>query len=147
MRARWVPLLAGVILASGAWGCGHSPNSAARSAQEFADAAFQRQDLEEAYDLLTDDARVQMSKEQLGQLLLRMHPVGAPSGIHAVEYELLPNREAINVFLLGDGVGETFSYRLTMDGNRLRGYGVGGLYRYLEGFPAGGSRVPLEPQG
>jgi len=140
-----LPLLVGAVLASGVSGCGHDPGSAARSARDFAVAAFQRQDLDAAYALLTDDARAQMSKEQLGAVILKMHPAGYPGAIHASEYEALPKREAVNVFLLGDGVGETFSYRLTMDGNRLRGYGVGGLYRYLEGFPAGGARLPLAP--
>lgn len=145
MHARWLSLLAGVTLASGTWGCGHDPQSAAESAETFARAAFQAHNLDEAYALLSDDARAQMSKQQLAAVLQRMHPVGYPTALHAVEYEPLPNRAALNVFLLGAGAGEAFSYRLTLDGGRWRGYQVGGLYRYLEGFPASGARLPLPP--
>lgn len=143
MRARWRFLLLGLIVANAAWGCGHDPQSAAEAAETFARVAFQKQNVTEAYALLTDDARLQMSKEQLGEVLVRMHPIGAPSAVHAVEYEVLPKRAAVNVFILGDGTGESFNYRLTMDGGRWEGYGVGGLYRYLEGFPQSTARTPL----
>jgi hypothetical protein len=133
-----------MLLAGGVWGCGHDPKAAAARAEEFGRAAFQAQNLDDAYALLSEPAQEQMSKQDLAATLARMHPQGYPAGLRAVEYEDLAARGAINVYLLGEGTGEMFSYRLTMDGSRLWGYRVGGLFRYLQGFPANAARVPLE---
>lgn len=141
--SRRLALLAALALAAGSWGCAPDPQKAASRAEEFARLAFQDGDTEAAYALFSEEARKQVSLQQLEATVARMHPQGRPSAVHPVEYELLESRGAVNIYLVGEGNGELFHYRVTLDRSRLRGYRVAGLFRYLQGFPDSTARRPL----
>ena len=102
----------------------HNEVSAARKAEEFAQIAFVKQDIESGYALLADGTKRYVSPEQFKVVVSKLHPKGLPKTVVASEYEPMAGEKAIYIFLIGENAGEHFYYRLTMEGTGATGYKV-----------------------
>jgi hypothetical protein len=102
----------------------HDASSAGKKAEEFAQVAFVKQDVENGYGLLADGTKRYVSREQFKAVLSKLHPKGFPKTVTALEYEPMPGEKAIYIFLIGENSGEHFYYRLTMEGTGTTGYKV-----------------------
>ena len=102
----------------------HDEVSAARKAEEFAQIAFVKQDIESGYALVADGTKRYVSVQQFKEVTSKLHPKGLPKTVTASEYEPMAGEKAIYIFLTGENSGEHFYYRLTMAGTAATGYKV-----------------------
>jgi hypothetical protein len=102
----------------------HDPASAAAKAEEFARVAFIERDMARSYELLAVGTKRYVSLEKHQEVIGRLHPKGYPNAIKAGDFEPMPGEKAIYVFLTGENAGESFYYRLTMEGTARTGYRV-----------------------
>jgi hypothetical protein len=106
----------------------HDETLAAKRAMEFAETVFVQNDLEKGYRLLSDGARRHVPIEKFKETVRRMHPKGYPTSVAAREFEPMPGGEkAIYIFLTGDGSGDRFDYKLTLEGSSATDYRVSNL--------------------
>jgi hypothetical protein len=135
------------ILAVGLLGCiksvEHDPAGAGKKAEEFAEIAFVKQDIENGYALLADGTRRYVSREQFKQVVAKLHPRAYPKNVKASEYEPMAGEKAIYIFLMGENSGERFYYRLTLEGNATTPYRVLRLDRSAEPYPASSDKRRL----
>jgi len=123
-------LVLGSIL--GLLGCAgkaaHDEALAAKRAVEFAETVFVQNDIDKGYRLLSDGARRHVPLEKFKETVTRMHPKGYPTSVTAREFEPMPGGEkAIYIFLTGDGSGDRFDYKLTLEGSAATDYRVTNL--------------------
>ena len=121
----------------------HDEKAAARAATEFARTAFVDRDYAKAHGLLATRSQSEIPTDKLTDAIARMHPKSYPSRVTATEYEPLPGRRGMNIYVKGDGDGEDFFYRLVMEGDAA-GYRVTGLFRGNGPNPSTNKR-PLNP--
>jgi hypothetical protein len=135
------------ILAMGFLGCiesvEHDPAGAGKKAEEFAQVAFVRQDIENGYGLLADGTRRYVSREQFKQVLAKLHPRAYPKNVKASEYEPMAGEKAIYIFLTGENSGERFYYRLTLEGSATTPYRILRLDRSTEPYPSSSDKKKL----
>ena len=124
----------------------HDPSSAAKKAEEFAQVAFVKQDVENGYGLLADGTKRYVSREQFKAVLSKLHPKGFPKTVTALEYEPMPGEKAIFIFLTGENSGEHFYYRLTMEGTATTDYKVLRLDRASQPYPSSSDKKRLGEQ-
>ena len=129
MRHHFFPLAFVMALTGCAESIDHDAVSAARRAEEFAQVAFVKHDIEKGYALLSESTRRYVSLEQFKEVLSRLHPQAFPISVTASEYEPMPGEKAMYIFLTGKNSGERFYYRLTMEGTATTGYRVLSLDR------------------
>lgn len=122
----------------------HDEISAAKTAVEFAQAAFVKRDVENAHALLSDSARRYVPPEKFKETLSRLHPKAFPVSVTASEYEPMRGEKAIHIYLTGENSGERFYYRLTMEGAAATGYRVARFYRESSPFPGASLRQKLK---
>ena len=124
MRLRLLVLLAFL----GATGCvepiEHNEIQAAKKAEEFAEVAFAKGDVERGYGLLAPATKHYVSLEQFKRVLSRLHPQASPKNLRASEYEPMKGEKAIYIYLSGEHSGEQFYYRITMEGTAAGEYRV-----------------------
>src|SRR5919197_5448540 len=112
MRYRLLAL-ALVIASMGCKGSvNHDEISAAKSAIEFAEAAFVKHDFDHSYALLSDSGKRYVSHETFKETLARLHPKAFPVSVTASEFEPMPGEKAMHIYLTGENSGERFYYRL-----------------------------------
>jgi hypothetical protein len=135
------------MFALGLMGCvdtiQHDAPAAGKKAEEFAQVAFVKQDIEGGYALLADGTKRYVSRDQFKAVLAKLHPRGLPRTVTALEYEPMPGEKAIYIFLIGDNGGERFYYRLTLEGSGSDGYRVLRLDRASQPYPASDDKKPL----
>jgi hypothetical protein len=102
----------------------HDPAAAAAKAEEFVRVAFIEHDVTRSYELLAVGTRRYVSLEKYQEVIGRLHPKGYPSAVKAGDFEPMPGENAIYIFLAGENAGESFYYRLTMEGSAATGYRV-----------------------
>jgi hypothetical protein len=138
------------VLVMGLMGCAesidHDEVLAGRRAEEFAQVAFVKQDVENGYALLSDGTRRYVSSEQFKEVLLKLHPRAFPKTVIASESEPMPGEKAIYIFLTGENSGEHFYYRLTMEGTATTGYRVLRLNRGSASYPPSNQKQKLSRQ-
>lgn len=106
----------------------HDEALAAKRAVEFAETVFVQNDIEKGYRLLSDGLRRHVPIAKFKETVTRMHPKGYPTSVTAREFEPMPGGEkAIYIFLTGDGSGESFDYKLTLEGSPATDYRVTNL--------------------
>ncbi len=106
----------------------HDEALAAKRAVEFAETVFVQNDIEKGYRLLSDGTRRHVPLEKFKETVTRMHPKGYPTSVTAREFEPMPGGEkAIYIFLTGDGSGDRFDYKLTLEGSPATDYRVTNL--------------------
>src|SRR5262245_47384274 len=92
-----------IVFAVGLMGCmekiNHDASSAGKKAEEFAQVAFVKQDVENGYALLADGTKRYVSLEQFKAVLSKLHPKGFPKTVTALEYEPMHGETAIFIFL------------------------------------------------
>jgi hypothetical protein len=123
----------------------HNQHKAAASAEAFCRAAFVRRDYSEAYEQVIESDKAASTPDSLKALVDKMHPDGVyPSDVRAVEYEPVPGKEAIKIFLReSDDTGQ-FLYLVLMVGTETNGYRPKEMYRLFEkSFPESQTRRPL----
>ena len=109
---------------------GHNPDAAVIVAVEFAKEAFVDLDQPAAYKYLTDGMRRRLTEDDFIGLIAQMHPSAFPQVVTATAFEPVHGREAVYVWLDGEGGGRRFFYRLILEGAADRGYRIAGLRRY-----------------
>ncbi|HEX9264066.1 MAG TPA: hypothetical protein VF977_06830 [Candidatus Binatia bacterium] len=97
---------------------------AARRAIEFAQAAFVDQNLEKAYELLSDGGKRHLSFDKFKDTVTRMHPRGFPTKVTAKEFQPMPGENAIWIYLTGRDSEDQFGYRLTLERDSKADYRV-----------------------
>ena len=138
-----------VALMVGLLGCEesikHDEILAGRRAVEFAEAAFVRQDIENAYRKLSDAAKHYVSAENFRKSVSKLHPKGYPTRIELIEYEPIPTEKSlIYIFLVGEMAGaQSYYYRLTMEGKAESDYKVLVIKREYRRYPDSPLRKPL----
>jgi hypothetical protein len=118
----------------------HDPKTAAKRAEEFAQAVFVRQDFDKGYAMLSESGKRYVSPEKFKETVTKSHPKNYPSRIAATDYEPMAGEKAIYVYLSGENAGEQFNYTLTLDGTAASDYKV---TRFSRGGAGSGSRQPL----
>ena len=121
---------------------GPDPDMAALGAVKFAKESFIDLNQPTAYRLLSEGMQRKLNEEQFINLVAEMHPQTFPRVVTATEYEPVPGRDAMNIFLYGENGTKKFYYRLTMAGEARAGYEVTGLFR-IAVPPPSTSRKPL----
>ena len=128
-----------LIFAVGLIGCvetiNHDESAAGKKAEEFAQIAFVKQDIENGYALLADGTKRYVSLEQFKIVISKLHPKAFPKTVTAFEYEPMPGEKAIYIFLTGENSGEHFYYRLTMEGTATTGYECYGSIARANPYP------------
>ncbi len=120
------PFLA-AILCLGIIGCTpirHDEALARKRALEFAEVAFVKPNVEQAYAQLSDEAKRHVSLEKFRETLSRLHPDGHPTRVSVTGYKPIFNEKAVYVFLRGEGSGQQFEYMLTLEGTAASDYKV-----------------------
>jgi hypothetical protein len=139
-----------LMFAVGLMGCmetiHHDESSAKKKAEEFAQVAFVKQDVENGYALLADGTKRYVSREQFKAVLSKLHPKAFPKTVTALEYEPMPGEKAIYIFLTGENSGEHFYYRLTMEGTATTGYKVLRFDRSGQPYPSSNEKKRFSGQ-
>ena len=137
-----------LVFAAGLVGCiesiDHNATLAGKQAEEFAQVAFVKRDLENGYALLADGARRYVSREQFKAVVAKLHPEAYPKNVRASEYEPMPGEKAIYIFLTGENSGERFYYRLTLEGTATTPYRVLRFDRANEPYPPSSEKKKIE---
>jgi hypothetical protein len=121
----------------------HQPAMAGRKAQQFADVAFVKRDLDAAYPLLSQNTRASITIDQFKDLVSKMHPSDYPLFVRATDYEPLMGQKAMNIYLIGEAESGRLYYRFVMEGTQESDYMVGGVWRNDAPYPASNLRKPL----
>ncbi|WP_422927423.1 hypothetical protein [Singulisphaera sp. PoT] len=113
----------------------HDEQLAAKTATQFAQAAFVDRDNARAYGLITPEFAKAFSREKLAEEIAKAHPKTYPTRVAATEFEPISGQKRMWIYVKGTGEGEEFYYRLAMDGDAKAGYKVGGLFRSSGPYP------------
>ena len=123
----------------------HDPIAAAAAAEEFARVAFVERNADKAYTLVWEEWKKELSFGMLIVTMKQVHPSGSPAQVRAIEYEPIPDKPAIAIFLNGENdAGEKFYYRFVMAGSAAAGYKVGGFLRGTGPYPKSSTRRALQ---
>ncbi len=123
----------------------HNQHKAAKSAMEFAEMALIQRDFHKGYSLLSDNFKQAYSFEKFSQLITELHPSLYPLSVTAEEYEPIFGQKAMNIFLYGENGSKKFYYRFVMEGTKLMGYQVAGIFRANGPYPPSKIRQKLNP--
>lgn len=113
----------------------HDEDMAAKSAIEWAKIALIQHDFQKAYSLSSDNLKKIGNFDQFNQVGLKIHPSLFPVSLVAKEYQNIPSKEAMYIYLFGENNGEQFYYRILMEGTENTGYKVGGFWRKPIPYP------------
>jgi hypothetical protein len=113
----------------------HSPEIAAEEAQQFAKAALIDHDLGKAYEMLGAHGTTAPSFDQFADAIRSSHPKAFPVSVTPIEYEPVPGKREMNIFLYGENGEEKFYYRFVMEGVTETGYQVFGIWRHDGPYP------------
>ncbi len=102
----------------------HDEELAKKRALEFAEVAFVRQNVEQGYARLSDEAKRHVTLEKFRETLSRLHPDGHPTRVSVTGYKPMFNEKMIYVFLSGESSGRQFQYMLTLEGTAASDYKV-----------------------
>lgn len=122
----------------------HDENSAGKSAIEFAKKTFIAQDFQSGYQLLSENGKRFIEPTRFEQAVRQIHPTSFPTIVTAKEYEPIPGKKLINIFLEGDSISEKFYYRIALEGTSETGYHVEGFYRGKTPYPPSNFRQNLK---
>ena len=142
-------LIVGLVLLSLA-GCvtvtsfNHSPAMAARQAEKFAQVAFIERDYQKAYEMLSEGGKNYVSFEKFKEGIASMHPALYPSTVKAIEWEEMPGRKAITIYLYGENGAERFYYKFVMEGVEETDYLTSGFGRNRNPYPPSNMKQPLK---
>lgn len=127
-------ILIGVMLSSCLYYINHNEDMAAVESVKFAKAAFVEQNFVKAHGMLPKETDAKFTSDSLKDMVTKMHPNSYPKTITAIEFERLPGKKAMLIYLYGENEEEKFYYRLTMAGTSDSGYKVYELYRKMEPY-------------
>ncbi len=114
----------------------HDADEAGRAALSFSERAFVRRDFNSAFELITHTKSGSVTVEQIQNLVQEMHPDGQyPSTVELSEYEVIPGKPIIRVFLKSSINGSNAYYLIVVEGQRGTGYEVTELYKSENQFP------------
>ena len=121
----------------------HDPEMAAIEAIKFAKVAFVEKNFEKAHGLLPTEVDSKFTSEKLKEMIVGMHPADYPYEITATDYEIVPGKKSIYIYLYAENEKEKFYYCLTMGRTSNTDYKVYELYRKMEPYQSSGLRKPL----
>ena len=124
MGFRFTALVVIVVLLGCKGPIQHDEVSATKTALQFGRNAFVSQDSENAYALLSDNAKRYVTRETFKETLLKSHPSGFPTDVRVTEYQPVPGEKLMYVYLSGENLHGRLYYELTMEGDAATGYRV-----------------------
>lgn len=128
-------ILIGAIFGSCLYYINHNEDMAAIEAVKFAKTAFVEQNFVKAHGMLPKETDAKFTSDSLKDMVTKMHPNSYPKVVTATEFERMPGKKAMLIYLYGENENEKFYYRLTMVGTSDSGYKVYQLYRRMEPYP------------
>jgi hypothetical protein len=118
-------------LPSGCESITHNEELAAKRAEEFAEVALVKQDLDGAYAMMSSKARSYLPLEIFKDTMSKSHPDGYPRTIKVVGVRPVKDAASIYVMLRGeDGSGKIFEYQFLLNGTEKSGYDVSTVKRF-----------------
>ena len=103
----------------------HNAALAAKRAEEFAEVALVKHDLDDAYAMMSSKARGYVTLEQFKDSMAAFHPGGYPKTIKIVETRPVKDMATVYVLLRGeDGSGGVFNYQFMLNGTEKTDYKV-----------------------
>lgn len=122
----------------------YDEDAAAKQALSFAKTAFVERNAPAAYDLLHEKTKKGLTVDKFGESLKQMHPRSWPRSLSTKGYEIVPGRNALNIYIDGRGDDESFYYRLAVHESEDRTYKVLGLFRGQSEYPKSGTYKELK---
>ena len=122
----------------------HSPGMAAQEAEKVARVALIERDFQQAYGMLADIPKANMSFDKFVEIVRSIHPMTFPITATATEYEPIPGQRMMNIYLYGENGDERFYYRFEMNGDAKAGYKVFGIWRQDHPYPAASLKRRLD---
>lgn len=113
-----------------------SPEMAAQEAEKVARVVLIERDFQQAYDMLADNSKANMSFDKFVEVVRSMHPMNFPITAVPTEYEPIPGQRMMNIYLYGEAGDERFYYRFELNGDAKAGYKVFGMWRHDGPYPA-----------
>ena len=109
----------------------HNEALAAKRAEEFAQVALVKQDLEGAYAMMSSKARSYVPLDQFRSIIVAYHPEGYPKTIKVVDTRPEKKMSTVYVVLRGeDCSGKVFNYQFMLNGTEKTDYKVTSVQRY-----------------
>jgi len=121
----------------------HDEDKAAAEAVKFVKAAFVDGNAEAAYRLLSDATRSGLTPEKFSDVVKQMHPQGRPDTIEDADYEFVPGKKGMKIYVTGRNNSEVFYYQIAMEGTLADGYKPWSFYRGSQPYPSSGLRHKL----
>jgi hypothetical protein len=78
----------------------HDEKAAGAAATRFAQAAFVKKD-NAAYELAAREFRDKVSRQQFAEIIAKIHPQGFPTEVVATEFEPIPSKRGMVIYLHG----------------------------------------------
>jgi hypothetical protein len=113
----------------------HSPDMAAQQAKEVAREALIERDFQQAYGMLADNSKANMSFDKFVEIVRSIHPMTFPITVMPTEYEPIPGQRMIKIYLYGENGDERFYYCFELNGDAKAGYKVFGIWRQDRPYP------------
>lgn len=108
---------------------------AAEEAQRFAEVAFVDRDFRKAYELLAESGKGLGSAELFKEFIVKNHHSAFPLFVKTTDYEPVPGKKRINIYVYGENGAEKFYYRVITVGVQETGYKVAGFDRADAPYP------------
>ena len=113
----------------------YDEDTAAEKAVIFARTAFIERNAEAAYELLHEKTKENLNVQKLRGSLNLMHPRGWPRSLSKKGYEIIPGRNALNIYIDGRNGDENFHYRLEVHQSENGTYKVWSFFRGQGEYP------------
>jgi hypothetical protein len=103
----------------------HNEALAAKRAEEFAEVALVKHDLDGAYAMMSSKAKGYVTLEQFKDTIAGFHPAGYPKTIKIVDTRPVKDMGTVYVLVRGeDGSGRVFNYQFMLNGTEKTDYKV-----------------------
>lgn len=113
----------------------YDEDQASDEALIFAKIAFVERNTRDAYERLHEKTKESVSLNRFADLLKLMHPRGWPQSVAKKGYQIIPGRNALNIYIDGRNEDELFFYRFEVDQTKSGGYRVLSLFRGRGEYP------------
>ena len=123
----------------------HNYLMAGNVSKQFMQHLFIEENYKAAFDLMHEDFKKQLNLNQLKELLSKVHKGVIPKKFEIVEFEIYSGQEFISIFINTKNNVPSFFYRVTLSGNKDKGYLVAGFHIAAKKIPEQGRRLPYKP--
>jgi len=131
-------------------GCSEPPTPeeakvGAKRALDFCKVTFAEKNMSAGYKMLASNTRKDISPQIFEEIMKQLHPDGYPSQFKALEYQKIPEKNMMDIFLIGNHGDKKFHYRVTLKGTAEKGFWVNEVYRSADSIVSFGDRHKIVP--